>query len=131
MKIYKFDDGEFKFYTAIYGAWNDDKRIVFRVRIDRVPEDRAKEHNIRNYDVLTLSTKSEIEDWLKTHPLYPWRDWTSIQSPYALEKQLEVLREVFAEAEAEQGKKPIIGAAYTKALKRRIALIEDELAGND
>jgi hypothetical protein len=64
-KLYKFADGEFYFYTATYGSWARDKRIVFRVRKDNIPEKRAEEKGIKYYDRLLQSTPDEIERWLK------------------------------------------------------------------
>ena len=43
MKVYQFQDGTFSFFTAEYGSWARDQRIVFRVRTDREPKERAAE----------------------------------------------------------------------------------------
>jgi hypothetical protein len=57
----------FVFYTALYGSWKNDLRVVFRVRADRKPEDRAKEKGIKYYDRLVLSTTEEIQAWINNH----------------------------------------------------------------
>jgi len=67
---YKFIDGIFVFYTAIYGSWQNDARIVFRVRIDRDPKERAKEKNIKYFDRIILSNKNEIVNWFNSHLKY-------------------------------------------------------------
>ncbi len=64
-KTYTFKDGKFKFYTAEYGSWANDKRIVFRVRADRNPRERAIEKNIKQFDRIIPSTNHEIEQYLK------------------------------------------------------------------
>ena len=64
-QTYTFKDGKFKFYTAHYGSWARDKRIVFRVRIDSDPKERAKEKNIKQFDRIVPSSKYEIEQYLK------------------------------------------------------------------
>lgn len=46
-KTYRFADGDFRFYVATFGSWADDARIVFRVRVDRDPHERAGEKGIR------------------------------------------------------------------------------------
>lgn len=68
--IYKFHDGEFRFFTALYGSWANDMRIVFRVRIDSNPQRRAKEKNIQYYDRLVPSIRQEIESWVFGHGDY-------------------------------------------------------------
>ena len=64
----KFTDGEFDFYTAHYGEWANYKLVVFRVRTDRVPKDRAYEKGMSWFDKLIPSTHDEIKAWLKYHP---------------------------------------------------------------
>lgn len=71
MCVYRFSDGQFEFYTAYYGSWARDIRIVFRVRIDRDPKQRAKEKGIENYDRIIPSTEAETAHWFRTHPDYP------------------------------------------------------------
>ena len=68
---YIFCDGVFSFWTAHYGSWANDKRIVFRVRIDRIPKDRAKDKSIIDYDRLLPSEDDEIEAWRQSHFNYP------------------------------------------------------------
>lgn len=70
-RIYKFWDGLFRFYTAHYGSWRSDIRIIFRVRVDRKPGERAAEKNIKSYDRLLPSTQREIKKWMKGHPSFP------------------------------------------------------------
>ena len=71
---YVFDDGEFTFYTAHYGSWARDIRIVFRVRIDTTPEKRAAEKGIEFYGRLLPSLPHEIAEWLFVHPDFPIRE---------------------------------------------------------
>ena len=69
--MYQFRDGSFSFWTALYGSWANDKKIVFRVRNDRKPMARAKEKVIEHYDRIVPSTKEEIDMWLASHPDSP------------------------------------------------------------
>ena len=55
----KFKDCEFNFYTAHYGSWANDKRIVFRVRNNKFPQNRAEEKRIENYDRIIPASKVE------------------------------------------------------------------------
>jgi len=66
-----FGDGRFRFRTAAYGSWAGDARIVFRVRADRDPQERAAEKGIRHFDALRISTRREIGRWLISHPDFP------------------------------------------------------------
>ena len=68
--IYKFKDGDFRFYSAHYGSWNNDRIIIFRVRMDSNPKKRAEEKSIKYYDLILKATDEEINLWLKTHPDY-------------------------------------------------------------
>lgn len=70
MGIYYFKDGEFRFFTAMYGSWNNDKRIVFRVRTDTTTEATAKENQIVNYDRIVKSSDEEIKTWLSENPQF-------------------------------------------------------------
>jgi len=65
--VYTFKDGQFRFYTALYGSWNHDRRIVFRVRTDTTPKKRACEKSIKYYDRLVPSSMQEISAWLRGH----------------------------------------------------------------
>ena len=67
---YQFVDGTFRFYTACFGSWAGDARIVFRVREDTTPKIRAKQKGIKNYDRLLPATKEEIDMWLEEHDDY-------------------------------------------------------------
>jgi len=69
MRIFKFEDGIFSFHTAMYGSWNLDRRIVFRVRLDSSPRLRVEEKNIKYYDCIVPSSQFEIDLWHKNHPL--------------------------------------------------------------
>lgn len=64
---YIFPDGAFTFHTATYGSWANDKRIIFRVREDNTPKQRAKEKGIRNYDRIVPSTLLETICWIQGH----------------------------------------------------------------
>lgn len=76
-----FHDGEFTFYTAVYGSAYNDARIVFRVRSDQTAMQRAAEKSIRHYDRLLLSNKHEISHWLKGHSEYkPLNEVRKIES---------------------------------------------------
>ena len=68
---YTFKDGKFSFYTAIFGSWNKDRRLVFRVREDSSPRKRAKEKGIKGYDRIFLASNQEIRHWINTHSNYP------------------------------------------------------------
>ncbi len=65
---WEFDDGKFTFWTAHYGSWANDKRIVFRVRSDRTPKVRAAEKGVKDYDRLLPSIDSEVRGWFDSHP---------------------------------------------------------------
>ncbi len=67
MRIYRFEDGEFEFFTASLG---DGITITFRVRTDTFPEKRAQEKSIL-FNYLRPASVREIELWMKTHPDYP------------------------------------------------------------
>lgn len=66
--IFDFPDGQFTFWAAEYGSWANDSRVVFRVRADRTPRDRAWEKNIRQYDRLVPATRVQINLWQAGHP---------------------------------------------------------------
>ena len=68
--IYKFDDGEFQFFTALFIEFDKTARTIFRVRLDNYPEGRALEKQIP-YNYIRPSSFSEVELWLHTHDLYP------------------------------------------------------------
>jgi hypothetical protein len=57
----RFRDGEFGFYTAHYGSWANDARVVFRVRTDRNPRERAREKGIQGFDRIVPASEKEIE----------------------------------------------------------------------
>ncbi len=61
------DGGTFTFWTAHYGSWAGDKRIVFRVRIDTTPKVRAHQKEIKYYDRLIRSTYDETAAWINSH----------------------------------------------------------------
>jgi hypothetical protein len=70
MRTYQFKDGEFKFYYAQYGSMDRDKRIVFRVRVDRDPKERAREKGIAGWDRIIQVWEGQewmIEQWFATH----------------------------------------------------------------
>ena len=66
--IYTFEDGQFRFCTASFGSWCQDRRIVFRVRVDTTAKVRAAEKGITCFDRLLPSTQAEIEAWEIGHP---------------------------------------------------------------
>lgn len=70
MTQYTFQDGVFSFWTAHYGSWNNDVRIVFRVREDSTVMERATQKGIKCYDRLLRSTQEEVAKWLEGHPNY-------------------------------------------------------------
>jgi hypothetical protein len=45
--------------------------MVFRVRVDRGPLERAAEKGIRGFDELRISTPREIGRWLISHQDFP------------------------------------------------------------
>ena len=70
MKTYQFKDGEFKFYYAQYGSMDRDKRIVFRVRVDRDPKERAREKGITGWDRIIQVWEGQewmVDQWFATH----------------------------------------------------------------
>ena len=69
-RTFRFADGDFRFYVASFGSWANDAHIVFRVRIDRDPHERAAEKAIRGYDrVLPLKLEGDlVARWLISHP---------------------------------------------------------------
>jgi hypothetical protein len=69
--VYSFRDGNFKFYTAHYGSWAGDKRIVFRVRLDTTPVIRAEQKGIKFYDRLYPASITEVDAWIMSHADYP------------------------------------------------------------
>jgi len=71
MNKYRFKDGVFTFWTAHYGSWARDARIVFRVREDSTPEKRAEQKSIRCWDRLFPAQEDEIEQWRNSHKDYP------------------------------------------------------------
>lgn len=80
-KEYTFVDGIFQFYTAHYGSWNNDRRIVFRVRLDTTPKVRAAQKCIDYYDFLSPSTEAEIALWFQDNPMYVPVDEKSTKTP--------------------------------------------------
>ena len=66
----KFLDGTFTFWTAHYGSWANDKRIIFRVRSDSSPRIRAYQKEIKFYDRILPAQEEEISAWLGSHPDY-------------------------------------------------------------
>ncbi len=66
--MYLFKDGDFTFWTATYGSWQKDARVVFRVRSDNEPRKRAAEKGIRFYDRVVPSWPDDIAAWLIGHP---------------------------------------------------------------
>lgn len=59
MLALKFDDGIFRLFLAEFGSAYGDKQILFRVRIDRIPAERAKEKGIVGYNRLYDVTGNE------------------------------------------------------------------------
>lgn len=59
MLALKFNDGVFRLFLAEFGSAYGDKQILFRVRIDRIPAERAKEKGIIGYDRLYDVTHNE------------------------------------------------------------------------
>ena len=66
----KFPDGDFEFYTAHYGSWANDRKIVFRVRSDRDPKERASEKDIKGYDRIYPAIAIEVLDWFRSHETF-------------------------------------------------------------
>lgn len=73
-ETYGFSDGKFSFWTAQYGSWARDRRIVFRVREDNTPLRRAVEKEIANYDRIIPATEAEIDAWEDAHPTFIRRE---------------------------------------------------------
>jgi uncharacterized membrane protein (UPF0127 family) len=70
IKVWKFDDGDFTFWTAHYDMWGMKRKAVFRVRTDSDPKTRAAEKAIKYHDRIEPSTQEEILEWMKTHKQY-------------------------------------------------------------
>jgi hypothetical protein len=71
LDLYSFKDGRFTFWTAYYGSWANDARVVFRVREDTDPRLRARQKEISNWDRLIPARPNEIKMWIEGHPDYP------------------------------------------------------------
>ena len=76
LKKYQFQDGVFTFWTAHYGSWKNNARVVFRVREDSIPKVRAEEKGILCWDRILPAKPYEIELWLLSHKDYPLVDFT-------------------------------------------------------
>jgi hypothetical protein len=59
---------KYSFWTAEFGSWANDARVVFRVRDGRRAADRLTEKGISGYDRLRPATEEEIEAWKADHP---------------------------------------------------------------
>jgi hypothetical protein len=68
---FRFGDGRFRFYVAQYGSWQNDARVVFRVRVDSEPHKRAAEKGIKYFDRLLPAKLADIKLWCDTHPDFP------------------------------------------------------------
>ena len=68
--VYSFGDGDFILVAATYGSQHNDARIIFRVRTDRNPHERATEKGVIGYDRLIPADAEQIEAWLDSHPDY-------------------------------------------------------------
>jgi hypothetical protein len=68
--LVSFEDGKFSFWTAHYGSWAGDKRIVFRVREDRTPKERADEKDIDGWDRILPASPHEEAMWRISHPTF-------------------------------------------------------------
>ena len=66
MAIYRFNDGEFEFFTAV-SRRTPSYVIIYRVRTDTWPEKRAREKSIA-FDYIRPSSVKEIGKWMETHP---------------------------------------------------------------
>lgn len=74
MRVYQFQDGIFSFWTAHFGSWANDARIVFRVRLDTSAQKRIKEKELSGFDRLLPSQPSEVDAWVAGHPDYTLRN---------------------------------------------------------
>lgn len=63
-----FQDGVFTFFAAEYGSYANDAIVVFRVREDRNPKERATEKCIKHYQRLCPCCGRYIQKWFDTHP---------------------------------------------------------------
>jgi len=73
---YRFADGTFRFFVAMFGSSYGDAAIVFRVRVDRDATERAREKGIRGYDrILPIIVEGDlVTRWLDSHPGQPLID---------------------------------------------------------
>src|SRR4051812_8188842 len=79
-----FADGTFVFYVAEFGLAFRDARVVFRVREDRDPLERAREKGLRGFDRLVPARPEHVEAWLRSHSNYrggPVMATTTMQTP--------------------------------------------------
>jgi hypothetical protein len=68
MYQFKNDIHTYNFYVAEYGSWNNDRKIVFRVREGKDIHERTKEKGIKFYDRIWLCNNMDyIQMWLDSH----------------------------------------------------------------
>lgn len=67
-KVFSFNDGHYRFFTAQYGSWAADKRIVYRVQVEKDHFERAREKGITGFDRIFPASDDEIVAWKKDHP---------------------------------------------------------------
>lgn len=71
MYQFKNDTHTYNFYVAEYGSWNNDRKVIFRVREGKNIHERAKEKEIKYYDRIWLCIdKILIQMWLDSHTSY-------------------------------------------------------------
>ncbi len=49
-RTFRFPDGAFRFFTALFGSAYGDASVVIRVREDREPAERAREKGLHGFD---------------------------------------------------------------------------------
>ena len=64
-KKFKMKDGTFYFWIAVFDSSMNDLELIFRVREDNTPKNRALENRIVGYSRLRPATDDEINTWFK------------------------------------------------------------------
>lgn len=67
MRMFRFRDGRFSFWEAVF----ERHVIVFRVREDRDPRERALEKGYPQDIPIQGASPDHIQAWLNGHPDYP------------------------------------------------------------
>ncbi len=66
-RTFRFPDGAFRFFTALFGSAYGDASVVIRVREDREPAERAREKGLHGFDRVVPALDAEVEAWFDSH----------------------------------------------------------------